>query len=43
MVGWVEKGDTNTVFALNMDCIEQRHVDGRMATTQACLRDIGSI
>jgi beta-lactamase class D len=43
MVGWVENGNAATVFALNMDCIEQRHVDGRMATTQACLRDIGSI
>ena len=43
MVGWVEKGDANTVFALNMDCIEQHHIDGRMALTQTCLRDIGAI
>jgi beta-lactamase class D len=43
MVGWVEKGDANTVFALNMDCIEPRHVDDRMTVTQTCLRDIGAI
>jgi beta-lactamase class D len=43
MVGWVEKGDANTVFALNMDCIETRHVDDRMTLTQTCLRDIGAI
>jgi beta-lactamase class D len=43
MVGWAEKGNATTVFALNVDCIEQRHVDGRMALTQACLGDIGSI
>jgi beta-lactamase class D len=43
MVGWVEKGDATTVFALNMDCAEPRHVDDRMTLTQTCLRDIGAI
>ena len=43
MVGWAEKGDAHTVFALNMDCTEQRHIADRMTLTQACLRDIGAI
>jgi beta-lactamase class D len=43
MVGWAEKGDAHTVFALNMDCNEQRHIADRMTLTQACLRDIGAI
>jgi beta-lactamase class D len=43
IVGWVEKGEARTVFALNMDCKEQRHIADRMNVTQACLRDIGAI
>src|SRR4051794_20277846 len=43
MVGWVENGGGNTVFALNMDCLEPRHVADRMIITQQCLADIGSI
>jgi beta-lactamase class D len=43
MVGWAEKGDARTVFALNMDCTEQRLVAERMPLTQACLRDIGAL
>jgi beta-lactamase class D len=43
MVGWVEKGDTPTVFALNMDCLEPRHIADRMTLSQACLRDIGAL
>jgi beta-lactamase class D len=43
MVGWAEKGGGNTVFALNMDCLESRHVADRMIITQQCLADIGSI
>jgi beta-lactamase class D len=43
MVGWVEKGSAQTVFALNMDCIEPRHIADRMTLTQTCLRDIGAI
>jgi beta-lactamase class D len=42
MVGWVEKGDTPTVFALNMDCLEPHHIADRMTLSQACLRDIGA-
>ena len=43
MVGWAEKGSAQTVFALNIDCREPRHIADRMAITQACLADIGSI
>jgi beta-lactamase class D len=43
MVGWVEKGSAQTVFALNMDCREPRHVADRMTITQQCLGDIGAI
>jgi beta-lactamase class D len=43
MVGWAEKGSAATVFALNMDCREPRHIADRMTLTQTCLRDIGGI
>jgi len=43
MVGWVDKGDQPTVFALNMDCPEPRHVEARMTLAQACLKDIGAL
>jgi beta-lactamase class D len=43
MVGWAEKGDTRTVFALNIDCKEPRHIADRMTLTQQCLADIGGI
>jgi beta-lactamase class D len=43
MVGWAEKGEAHTVFALNMDCKDQRLIGERMPLTQACLTDIGAI
>jgi beta-lactamase class D len=43
MVGWAEKGSAATVFALNMDCREPRHVADRMKLTGLCLSDIGAI
>jgi beta-lactamase class D len=43
MVGWAEKGDARTVFALNMDVLEPRHIPLRMTLTQQCLADIGAI
>jgi beta-lactamase class D len=43
MVGWAEKGSAQTVFALNMDCIEPRLIPERMVLTQACLKDIEAI
>jgi beta-lactamase class D len=42
MVGWAEKGSAVTVFALNMDCVEPRHIADRMKITQQCLADIGA-
>jgi beta-lactamase class D len=43
MVGWAEKGEAHTVFALNMDCTEPRLVGERMPVTQACLAEIGAV
>jgi beta-lactamase class D len=43
MVGWAEKGSANTVFALNMDCPEPRHIADRMNISQQCLADIGAL
>jgi beta-lactamase class D len=42
-VGWAERGSASTVFALNLDVRELRHITGRMNLTQACLADIGAI
>jgi beta-lactamase class D len=43
LVGWAEKGSASTVFALNLDVREPRHIADRMNLTQACLADIGAI
>jgi beta-lactamase class D len=43
LVGWAEKGSAHTVFALNMDCREPRHIADRMKLAQQCLSDIGAI
>ena len=43
MVGWAEKGVAQTVFALNLDCREPRHIADRMKLAQQCLTDIGAI
>ncbi|MGP9811209.1 class D beta-lactamase [Rhodopseudomonas sp. NSM] len=43
LVGWAEKGDRQTVFALNLDAREPRHADARMTLAQQCLTDIGAI
>ncbi len=43
LVGWAEKGAEHTVFALNMDCPEDRHVAARMPVVQACLTEIGAL
>jgi beta-lactamase class D len=43
LVGWAEKGSAQTVFALNMDCREPRHIADRMKLAQQCLADIGAI
>jgi len=43
MVGWAEKGSEQTVFALNLDVHEPRHIADRMNLAQQCLGDIGAI
>jgi beta-lactamase class D len=43
LVGWAEKGSAQTVFALNLDVREPRHVADRMKLAQQCLTDIGAI
>ena len=43
VVGWAEKGTAQTVFALNMDCREPRHIPARIKVAQQCLTDIGAI
>ena len=40
MVGWVEKGASATVFAMNMDCKTPEHIAARMTVVQQCLGDI---
>jgi len=43
LVGWVENGERQTVFALNLDIRDGRHTAGRMALAQQCLKDIGAL
>jgi beta-lactamase class D len=43
LVGWAEKGSAQTVFALNIDIREPRHIADRMKLAQQCLTDIGAI
>jgi beta-lactamase class D len=43
LVGWAEKGGAQTVFALNLDVREPRHVADRIKLAQQCLADIGAI
>ncbi len=43
LVGWAEKGSARTVFALNLDIREPRHVAARMELAQRCLREIGAL
>jgi beta-lactamase class D len=43
LVGWAEKDSAQTVFALNLDVREPRHIAGRMKLAQQCLTDIGAI
>src|SRR3954471_16878635 len=43
VVGWTEKGSHRTLFALDLDVREPRHIAARMKLTQQCLSDIGAI
>ncbi|SEP11328.1 beta-lactamase class D [Rhodopseudomonas pseudopalustris] len=43
LVGWAEKGQEQTVFALNLDAREPRHAAARITLAQQLLSDIGAI
>lgn len=43
LVGWAEKGSTQTAFALNLDIREPRHIASRMKLAQLLLADTGAI
>jgi beta-lactamase class D len=43
LVGWVEKSGNTTVFALNLDILEEHHTAARMKLAQACLTELGSL
>lgn len=43
LVGWADKAGAATVFALNCDIREPRHIASRMMLAQQCLGDIGAI
>jgi len=43
LVGWAEKGDARTVFALNCDIRDPSHVAARITLAQQCLGDIGAL
>jgi beta-lactamase class D len=43
LVGWAEKGTSQTVFAFNMDIREPRHTAERMPLLKQLLGDIGAI
>ena len=43
LVGWAERDSKETVFALNLDVREPRHIADRMNLTQQCLTDIVAI
>jgi beta-lactamase class D len=42
LVGWVENDRAQTVFALNLEIREQRHIASRMKLAQQLLSDIGA-
>src|SRR5260370_972516 len=42
LVGWVENDRAQTVFALNLEIGEQRHIASRMKLAQQLLSDIGA-
>ncbi|CAN5224962.1 class D beta-lactamase [soil metagenome] len=43
LVGWAQKSSEQTVFALNLDIREPKHIASRMKIAQQCLNDIGAI
>jgi beta-lactamase class D len=43
LVGWAERDSKETVFALNLDIREPRHIASRAKLTQQLLADIGAV
>jgi beta-lactamase class D len=43
IVGWAEKGSKETLFALNLDIRDNRHIASRLKLTEQLLDDIGAI
>ena len=43
LVGWVENGDRQTVFALNLDIRDGSHTAARMSLAKQCLTEIGAL
>lgn len=43
VVGWAEKGDRTTVFAMNMDCKTPALIPARMTVTKQLLADVGAV
>jgi beta-lactamase class D len=43
LVGWAERGGAETVFALNLDIREPRHIASRAKLAQQLLADVGAV
>ncbi|KUE90054.1 class D beta-lactamase [Cupriavidus necator] len=43
LVGWVERGDDNYLFALNLDMVQPEHAKARMEIARAALRQAGAL
>lgn len=43
LVGWAQKSSAQTVFALNLDIREPKHIANRIKLAQQCLGDVGAI
>lgn len=43
VVGWAEKGEGRTVFAMNMDCKTPDLIPARIKVTQTLLTDVGAL
>lgn len=43
LVGWAQKSSAQTVFALNLDIREPKHIANRIKLAQQCLGDLGAI
>ncbi|GLC91627.1 oxacillin-hydrolyzing class D beta-lactamase OXA-50 [Cupriavidus sp. TA19] len=43
LVGWVERGGDNYLFALNLDMLKPEHAKARMEIVRAALRQVGAL